>query len=172
MSGRGWVSVRDGADRWALLTVYDDGWCTAPVDVPTGADTRRRLRAFLAWTAAVVGLFAAAVGSGFLLPGVTWLPWVLLAASLGALAVTALRAARRRAERRPPVFGSAAEHAAGVPGTTRVALDAVRAVAVQRDGAEEVVTVALRRGKPVVYRSPDRTLGRLFTAWSPAPPSR
>ena len=102
----------------------------------------------------------------------TWLPWVLLAASLGALAVAALRAARRRAERRPPVFGSSAEHATGVPGATRVALDAVRAVAVQRDGAEEVVTVALRRGKPVVHRSPDRTLGRLFTPCPPVPPTR
>jgi len=165
------VSVRDGADRWWLLTAYDDGWCTAPVAVPTAADTRRRLRAFLAWTVAVGGLFAAAVGVGFLLPGATWLPWVLLAACLGAVAAAALGAARRRAARRPPVFGSSAQHAADVPGATRVALDQVRAVAVQRDGHEDVVTVALRRGKPVVYRSPDRTLGRLFAPWSPAPPT-
>ncbi len=163
--------MRDGADRWWLLTAYDDGWCTAPVDVPTAADTRRRLRVFLAWTAAVVVLFAAAVGIGFLLPELTWLPWVLLAASLGTLAVAGLGAARRRAAARPPVFGSSAEHAA-VAGATRIALDQVRAVAVQRGGHEEVVTVALRRGKPVVYRSPDRSLGRLFADWVPAPPSR
>jgi hypothetical protein len=163
--------VRDGADRWWLLSVYDDGWCTAPVAVPTAADTRRRLRAFLASTCAVVGLFAAAVGVGFLLPGVTWLPWVLLAASLAALTAAGLGAARRRARRRP-VFGSSAEHAGADAGATRVALGSVRAVAVQREGHEEVVTVALRRGKPIVYRSPDRTLGRLFAPWSPVPPTR
>jgi hypothetical protein len=172
VSSQGRVSVQDAAGRWLLVSAYADGWCTAPVAVPTAADTRRRVRALLGWTALVVGLFAAAVGVGFLLPSVTWLPWVLLAASLGALGVAGGRAARRRARSRPPVFSSAAEHAAAVPEATRVALDAVRSVTVQRQGHEDVVTVAVRRGRPVVYRSPDRTLGRLFSPWSPAPPSR
>jgi hypothetical protein len=33
-----------------------------------------------------------------------------------------------------------------------------------------VVTLTLRRGAPVEYRSPDRTLGRLFQSWPSAPP--
>jgi len=163
--------VRDAADQWWLVSVYDDGWCTAPVAVPTPADTRRRLRGLLGWLAAVAGLFAAAVAVGFVLPSATWLSWLLLAASLATLAAAGGRAARRRARRRPPAFGSSAEHAAAVPGSARVARESVRGVSVRREGHEDVVTIAVRRGKPVVYRSPDRTLGRLFTAWSPAPPT-
>ena len=164
--------MRDDADRWSLVTVYDDGWCSTPVAVPTAADTRARVRALVGGMALVVGLFAAAVGVGFLLPDVRWLPWVLLAGSLAALTVVGGRAARRRARSRPPVFDSAAEHAAAVPGATRVELGSVRSVAVQRHGHEDVVTVVLRKGEPLVHRSPDRTLGRLFAPWSPAPPGR
>ena len=172
MSRRGWVSARDAADQWWLLSVYDDGWCAAPVAVPTAADTRRRVRELLGWMAAVVGLFAAAVAVGFVLPSVTWLPWVLLAASVGALAAVLVRAARRRARQQPPVHDSAAAHQAAEPAVTRVALGSVRTVTVQREQHEDVVTVAVRKGRPLVYRSPDRTLGRLFTDWSPAPPGR
>jgi len=172
VSRRGWASVREDDERWSLVTVYDDGWCSAPVAVPTAADTRARMRALVGGTALVVGLFTAAVGVGFLLPDVPWLPWVLLAGSLVALVVVGARAARRRARSRPPVFGSAAEHAAAEPGATRVELGSVRSLAVQRHGHEDVVTIVLRKGKPLVYRSPDRTLGRLFAPWSPAPPGR
>ena len=171
MSSRGRVSARDAAGRWWLLSVYDDGWCATPVDVPTAAGTRRRVRALLGWLVAVVGLFAAAVVVGFVLPSVGWLPWVLLAASLGTVVVGVVRSARRHAAARPPVFGSSAEHAAAVPDAERVALSSVRAVTVHRDGHEDVVTIALRKGRPVGYRSPDRTLGRLFAPWSPAPPT-
>jgi hypothetical protein len=167
VSIRGRVSARDADDRWWLLSVYDDGWCATPVAVPTPEDTRRRLRELLGWLAAVVGPFAAAVAVGFVLPAASWLPWVLLAVSVAALVVAGVRAARRRAARRPPVFGSSAEHAATVTEATRVPLDAVRTVTVGRDGHEDVVTVVLRKGKPVVHRSPDRTLGRLFAPWTP-----
>jgi len=172
VSRRGWVSVRDAAGQWSLLSVYDDGWCSAPVDVPTAADTRRRVRELIGWMLAVVGLFAAAVAVGFVLPSATWLPWVLLAGSIGTLAAAVVRAARRRARERPPEFGSAAEQQAAAAGVTRVALGSVRTVTLQRQGHEDVVTVALRTGRPLVYRSPDRTLGRLFDPWSPAPPGR
>jgi hypothetical protein len=96
---------------------------------------------------------------------------VLLAASVGTLAGAAVRAARRRSSQRAPVFGSAAEHLAAADGVTRFPLEAVRTVTLQRQGHEDVVTVARRTGRPLVYRSPDRTLGRLFSPWSPAPPS-
>jgi hypothetical protein len=171
VSSRGWVSARDAEDQWWLLSLYDDGWCVAPVDVPTAADTRRRVRSLMSWLAVVIGLFAAAVGAGFAFPDAGWLPWVLLAGSGAALAGAAVRGLRRRAAQRPPAFGSSAEHASAVPGADRVALGSVRGVTVQRQGHEDVVTVALRKGRPVVYRSPDRTLGRLFTPWSPAPPT-
>ena len=170
MSRRGWVSARDAADQWSLLSVYDDGWCVAPVPVPSEAETRRRVRELIGWLVTVVGLFAAAVAVGFVLPAATWLPWVLLAGSIGALAVALVRAARRRARARPPVFDSAAAHQAASPDVTRVALGSVRTVTLHRQGHEDVVTVALRTGRPLVYRSPDRTLARLFTPWSPAPP--
>jgi anti-sigma factor RsiW len=171
VSRRGWVSVRDPANQWWLLSVYDDGWCVAPVDVPTTAGSRRQVRALLAWMVAVVGLFTAAVAVGFVLPSVGWLPWVLLAASLVTLAVAGVQAARRRAASRPPTFGSAAEHASSVAGAQQVGLGSVRSVTVHREGHEDVVTVALRKGRPLGYRSPDRTLGRLFAPWVPAPPS-
>ena len=164
------MSARDAAGQWVLLSVYDDGWCSAPVAVPTPADTRRRVRRLLGWLALVVGLFAAAVGVGFLLPGAIWLPWVLLAASLAALVVVGVQGARARARRRPPEFGTSLEHAAAVAEARRVPLDSVRGVSVGRHGHEDLVTVALRKGRPLVYRSPDRTLGRLFAPWSPAPP--
>ena len=171
MSSRGRVSARDAADRWWLLSVYDDGWCVTPVDVPTAAGTRRRVRALLGWLVAVAGLFAAAVVVGFVLPAVGWLPWVLLAASLGTLAVAVVLAIRRSAAARPPTFGSSAEQAAAVPDARRVDLGSVRAVTVHREGHEDVVTIAVRKGRPLGYRSPDRTLGRLFAPWSPAPPT-
>jgi hypothetical protein len=167
VSRRGEVSARDAAGRWWLLSVYDDGWCATPVAVPTPAETRRRVRSLMGWLAAVVGLFAAAVAAGFVAPSVDWLPWVLLAASLGTLLVGVGRAVRRRARERTPDFPSSAGHAAAVPDADQVALGSVRAVTVHREGQEDVVTVAVRRGKPVVYRSPDRTLGRLFAELSP-----
>jgi hypothetical protein len=52
-----------------------------------------------------------------------------------------------------------------------VAVADVRTVQLQRAGHEDVVTVTVRRGPAVVYRSPDRTLGRLFQPWSPRPPT-
>ena len=164
------VSVRDGADGWQELAVYDDGWCVTPIAAPTEAETRRRLRTLVGWMVVVVGLFAGAAAAVVLTA--EWLSWVLLAASVGAVAVAVGQAVRRRAQGRPPVFGSSAEHAAAVDGAVRVALDAVRVVAVQREGHEDVVTVGVRRGRDLVYRSPDRTLGRLFAAWSPSPPGR
>ena len=170
MSRRGWVSARDAAGQWWLLSVYDDGWCGAPVAVPSEAETRRRVQELIGWLVTVVGLFAAAVAVGFVLPAATWLPWVLLAGSLGALAVALVRAARRRTRGRPPAFDSAAAHHAASPDVVRVALGSVRTVTLQRQGHEDVVTVALRKGRPLVYRSPDRTLARLFDPWSPAPP--
>jgi hypothetical protein len=170
VSRSGRVTARDVADRWWLLSVYDDGWCAEPVVVPTPEETRRRVRALLGWLLAVLALFAASAAAAVLVPGAPWLTWLLLAASLGTLGGAGLQAARRRARRRPPVFGSSAEHLAAVDGVTRVARGSVRAVSVGRQGHEDVVTIAVRRGKPVVYRSPDRTLGRLFTAWSPPPP--
>jgi hypothetical protein len=171
VSLRGRVSARDADDRWWQLSVYDDGWCATPVDVPTAEGTRRRVRALLGWVAAVVGLFAAAVAVGFVLPAVGWLPWVLLAASLGTLVLAVVRATRRGAATRPPAFGTSAAHAAAVADADRVAVSSVRAVTAHREGHEDVVTVALRKGRPVRYRSPDRTLGRLFAPWSPSPPS-
>ena len=169
MSRRGEVSARDAAGRWWLLSVYDDGWCATPVAVPTPAETRRRVRSLISWLALVIGLFAAAVAAGFVLPGADWLPCVLLAASLGTLVAGVGRAVRRRARERTPDFPSSAGHAAAVPDADRVARDAVRSVSVTRDGHEDVVMVVLqRKGRSVGYRSPDRTLGRLFAAWPPA----
>ncbi|MCU1605032.1 MAG: hypothetical protein JWP46_1497 [Modestobacter sp.] len=172
MSRRGWVSARDAAGEWTVLSVYDDGWCAVPVAAPTAADTRRRLRGFIGWLVTVVGLFAAAAAAAVLAASLPWLSWLLLAASAGALVAAVLRAGRRRARDRPPVFASSAEQAAASAGAHRTALDQVRGVALHREGSEDVVTVAVRRGGPVVYRSPDRTLGRLFAPWSPAPPAR
>ncbi|WP_146251641.1 hypothetical protein, partial [Modestobacter versicolor] len=84
MSRRGWVSARDAAEQWRLLSVYDDGWCVAPVAVPTAEDTRRRVRALIGWMVVVVGLFAASAAAAVWATGLPWLTWVLLAASLGA----------------------------------------------------------------------------------------
>jgi len=165
---RGWVSVRDESDGWRMVTVYEDGWCEAPIAVPTAADTRRRLRVLIGWMVVVVGLFAGAAIAVVLAPA--WLSWVLLAASVGAVAVAVGQGVRRRAQQQPPVFASAAEHAAAVEDAARVPLASVRTVAVQRHGHEDVVTVGVRKGRDLVYRSPDRTLGRLFETWSPAPP--
>ncbi|WP_369136910.1 hypothetical protein [Modestobacter versicolor] len=171
MPRRGWATARDAADTWQLVSVYDDGWIVAPVAVPTAEDTRRRVRALIGWMVLVVGLFVASAAAAVWAGSLPWLTWVLLAASLGALTVAAARAARRRSRQRPPVYGSAAEHRAAADDVTRVALDAVRTVTLQRQGHEDVVTVTLRKGRPLVYRSPDRTLGRLFDRWSPAPPA-
>lgn len=164
------VSVRDGADGWQALTVYDDGWCAEPIAVPTAAETRRRLRTLVGWMVVVVGLFAGATVAVVL--AAPWLSWALLAATLGAVAVAVGQGLRRRSRNRPPVFGTSAEHAAAVDGAVRVPLGSVRVVAVQREGHEDIVTVRVRRGRDLVYRSPDRTLGRLFSAWSPSPPGR
>ncbi|PZA20582.1 hypothetical protein DMO24_14760, partial [Modestobacter versicolor] len=66
------------------MSVYDDGWCVAPVAVPTAEDTRRRVRALIGWMVVVVGLFAASAAAAVWATGLPWLTWVLLAASLGA----------------------------------------------------------------------------------------
>lgn len=166
---RGWVSVRDGDGSWRLLSLYDDGWCAAPVAVPTAEQTRARLRRLIAGMVAVVVLFGGSAAAAVWATSVPWLTWLLLGATGVLLATVAVRAARRRGAARPPVFGSAAEHAAAVDGAVLVARQSVRSVAVQREGHEDVVTVAVRRGRELVYRSPDRTLGRLFSAWSPTP---
>ncbi|MCW2537552.1 MAG: hypothetical protein JWQ26_3251 [Modestobacter sp.] len=172
MSRRGWVSARDAAGNWWLLSVYDDGWCAVPAPVRTAEDTRRRIRELIGALVAVVGLFAAAAAAAALVPSAPWLSFVLLAASLGVLVVIGVRAARRRADARPPVFATSAEQAAAVDGARRTARDQVRGVVVRREGHEDVVTVTLGRGRPVVYRSPDRTLGRLLASWAPEPPGR
>jgi hypothetical protein len=169
VSRRGTVSVRDATGAWSLLSVYDDGWCTVPAAVPTAEDTRRRLREVLGWMGTIAGLLAAAVVAEVVV-GVPWLAWLLFTGWVGALVLLGVLVARRRARNRPPVFGSSAEQAAAVDGARRTPLDLVRGVAVQRVGHEDVVTVTLRRGAPLVYRSPDRTLRRLFQPWSPAPP--
>jgi hypothetical protein len=165
------VSARDAAGAWWVLSVYDDGWCAVPAAPRSAADTSRRLREFAGWTVAVVGLFVAAAGAAVLVSSLPWLSWALLAASLGALLAVGVLAARRGARARPPVFASSAEQAAAVDGARRTALDQVRGVVLHRAGHEDVVTVTVRRGAPLVYRSPDRTLGRLFGLWSPVPPS-
>jgi hypothetical protein len=105
-----------------------------------------------------------------LLPSTVWVSYLLLAGSLAVVVAAAVRAAAVRAQGRAPDFATSAEQAADSDGVRRVAVEAVRSVSVQRAGHEDVVTVTVRRGRPVVYRSPDRTLGRLFAAWSPAPP--
>jgi hypothetical protein len=169
VSRRGWVSACDGTGAWWVLSVYDDGWCVVPAPVRTTEETRRRLRQLIAVMVAVVGLFAAAAAAAALVPTAPWLSYGLLAASLGVLAGLGVGAARRRAAGRPPAVATSTEHAAAVPGARRTARDQVRRVAVRREGHEDVVTLTLRRGAPVVYRSPDRTLGRLFQLWSPPP---
>jgi hypothetical protein len=175
VSRRGWVSARDAAGDWWLLSVYDDGWCAVPAPVRTAEDTRRRVRKLIGALVAVAGLFSAAAAAAALLPSsALWLSYVLLAASLGVLVALGVRAARRRADARPPVFATSAEQAAAVEGARRTAQNQVRGVAVRREGHEDVVTVTLGRGRgrPVVYRSPDRTLGRLLGSWAPEPPGR
>jgi membrane protein implicated in regulation of membrane protease activity len=167
---RGRVSVRGDAGDWRLLDVYDDGWCEAPAPVRTAEETRRRLRELLAWMGALVLLFGAAAVSAVLLSDALWISFVLLAASGAVLVAAALRAAVARSRSRAPDFDTAAAQAAAVDGTRRVAVADVRSVQLQRAGHEDVVTVTVRRGAPLVYRSPDRTLGRLFQRWSPAPP--
>ena len=169
MSRRGWVSARDAADQWWLLSVYDDGWCQLPAPARSPSDTRRQLRELLGWMALVVVLFGAAAATARFAPDAVWLSSVLGLASIGALVAAVVRMARRGA-RAPQVFGSSAEQAAALDGVRRVALDAVRSVTVTREAHEQVVTIALRKGRPLVYRSPDRTLARLFAPWSPAPP--
>jgi hypothetical protein len=172
VSRRGWVSARDAAGDWWLLSVYDDGWCAVPAPVRTAEDTRRRVRELIGALVAVAGLFAAAAAAAALVTSAPWLSYVLLAASLGVLVAMGVRAARRRADARPPVFATSADHAAAVDGARRTARDRVRGVAVHREAHEDVVTVTLGRGRPVVYRSPDRTLGRLLTSWAPGQPDR
>ncbi|SDX78425.1 Putative Holin-X, holin superfamily III [Modestobacter sp. DSM 44400] len=167
MSRRGWVSARDAAGDWWVLSVYDDGWCAVPAPVRTAEDTRRRVRQLIATLVTVVGLFAAAAATAALVPSAPWLSYLLLAASLGVLVLLGVRAARRRVRDRPPVFATSGEQAAAVDGARRTARDQVRRVALHREGHEDVVTVTVRRGAPLVYRSPDRTLGRLLSAWAP-----
>ena len=169
MSRRGRVSVRDAVEGWRLLDVYDDGWCEAPAPVRSAAETRRRLRELLAWMGGLVALFGSAAVAAVLLPDAPWVSSTLLAASIGVAVAAGLRAARAR-DRGPGFDSSAAQAAAG--GVRRVAVTDVRTVQLQRAGHEDVVTVTVRRGPPVVYRSPDRTLGRLFQPWSPRPPGR
>jgi hypothetical protein len=170
VSRRGRVSVRDDADSWRLLDVYDDGWCEAPAPTRTPEDTRRRLRELLAWMGALVVLFGGAAVAAVLLPGAIWVSWVLLGASVAVVLTAGLRAAAGRD--RAPDFASSAAQAAAFDGVRRVAVSDVRTVEVQRAGHEDVVTVSVRRGPAVVYRSPDRTLGRLFQPWSPRPSAR
>lgn len=169
MSRRGTVSARDGAGDWWLLTVYDDGWCAVGAAVTTAEETRRRLRGLVAAMVVAVGLFAAAVVAE-VVASAPWLAWSLFAVWLAALVVIGVGVARRRARSRPPVFSSSAEQASATEGARRTPLGQVRGVAVRREGHEVVVTVTPRRGAPVLYRSPDRTLGRLFQPWSPVPP--
>jgi hypothetical protein len=164
------VSARDAAGAWWVLSVYDDGWCAVPAPVRTAEATRRRLRRLIGAMVAVVGLFAAAAAGALLVPAAPWLSYGLLAASVSVLAGFGVGAARRRAAHRPPPAVTSVEHAAAAPGARRTARDQVRRVAVRRAGHEDVVTLTLRRGAPVEYRSPDRTLGRLFQSWPSAPP--
>jgi hypothetical protein len=151
------------------LSVYDDGWCAVPAPSRSAEETSRRLTELVAAMVAAGGLFAAAAAVGALASSLAWLSYVLVGASALVLVGTAVRSARRRARERPAVFGSAAEQAAAERAATRVPLAAVRSVALHRDGYEDVVTVTLRRGRPLVYRSPDRGLSRLFGYWSPTP---
>jgi hypothetical protein len=163
------VSARDDAGDWRILTVYDDGWCETPAPTRTPAETRRRLRELLGWMAALVGLFAAAAAAAVLLPSAIWVSYVLLAGSAAVVVAAAVRAVAVRARGRAPDFASSAEQAAASDDVRRVALPDVRSVTVERAGHEDVVTVTVRRGRPMAYRSPDRTLGRLFQPWSPMP---
>ena len=169
MTRRGRVAARDDAGDWRLITVYDDGWCEAPAPSRTPEETRRRLRELLGWMGALVGLFAAAAAAAVLLPSTVWVSYLLLAGSLAVLVAAGVRVAAVRARGRAPDFATSAEQAAASDGVRRVAVPDVRSVGLQRAGHEDVVTVAVRRGRPVVYRSPDRTLGRLFEPWSPTP---
>jgi hypothetical protein len=172
VSRRGRVAVRNDAGDWRLLDVYDDGWCEAAAPVRTVEETRRRLRELLAWMGALVALFGAAAVAAVLLPSALWVSFGLLAASVAVGIAAGLRVAAARARGRAPDFDSSAAHAAAVDGVHRVAVADVRAVGLQRAGHEDVVTVTVRRGPALVYRSPDRTLGRLFEPWSPRPPAR
>jgi hypothetical protein len=168
VSRRGRVSVRDATDGWRLLDVYDDGWFETSAPVRTAEETRRRLRELLAWMGALVVLFSGAAAAAVLLPDALWVSFVLLAASAGVAIAAGLRVARTR--HRGPGFETSAAHAAAGDEGRRVAVTDVRTVQLQRAGHEDVVTVTVRRGPAVVYRSPDRTLGRLFEPWSPRPP--
>ena len=170
MSRRGRVSARGDAGDWRLLDVYDDGWCEAPAPVRTPEETRRRVRGVMAWLGTLVVLFGGAAAAAVLLPDAPWVSFALLAAS-GVVAVAAAVRAVRGRDRAPDFATSAAQAAAG-GGVRRVAVSDVRAVDLQRAGHEDVVTVSVRRGPAVVYRSPDRTLGRLFQPWSPRPTGR
>ena len=170
MSSRGRVTARDDAGEWRLLDVYDDGWCEVPAPVRTAEETRRRLRELLGWMAAVVGSFGAAAAAVVLLPAALWVSYLLLGVSGAVVVAAAVRAAAVRAQGHRPAFDTSAAQAAAEAGTRRVAVSDVRAVELLRAGHEDVVTVTARRGRPLVYRSPDRTLGRLFAAWAPAPP--
>ena len=168
MTRRGRVSARDDAGDWRLLTVYEDGWCEAPAPTRTPEETRRRLREVLGWLGALAGMFAAAAAAAVLLPSAIWMSYLLLAGSLAVVVAAGLQAAAVRARGRTPDFATAAEQAAASDGVRRVAVPDVRSVRLERAGHEDVVTVTVRRGRPVVYRSPDRTLGRLFEPWSTA----
>ncbi|GAB3350051.1 hypothetical protein [Modestobacter lapidis] len=172
MSRQGRVAVRDDAGEWRLLDVYDDGWCDAPAPVRTVEETRRRLRELLAWMGALVVLFGGAAVAAVLLPDSLWVSFLLLGASVAVVAAAGLRVAVTRVGNRTPEFATSAAQAAAVDGSRRVAVSDVRAVELQRAGHEDAVTVTVRRGPTVVYRSPDRTLGRLFQPWSPRPPGR
>jgi hypothetical protein len=168
VSRRGRVSVHDDAGGWQLLDVYDDGWCEVPAPVRTAEQTRRRLRELLAWMGSLVLLFGGAAVAAVLLPDALWISSALLAGSVAVAIGAGLRVARARD--RGPGFDTSAAQAAAGGGARRVPVGDVRAVQLQRAGHEDVVTVSVRRGPAVVYRSPDRTLGRLFSPWSPRPP--
>ena len=121
--------------------------------------------------AALVGSFGAAAGAVVLFPSALWVSYVLLGLSGAVVVAAGVRAAAVRARGRRVAFDTSAAQAAAEAGVRRVAVSEVRAVQLQRAGHEDVVTVTARRGRPLVYRSPDRTLGRLFAPWSPAPPT-
>ena len=86
------------------------------------------------------------------------------------------RGTRPPVRRRPgaPLFRrarSSAEFAGWLDGVRRVALSEVAAVRVSGSGSRAdpvVVTVALTGGQTLAYRSPDRTLARLFAPWAGA----
>ncbi len=198
MSKRGWVSVEDPAGDWWVLQVYEDGWVEVPGRARDLADNRAQLRVLLPGLAGVLVLFGASVVLGrFDVPVAPSLLALAGFGVLVVTGVRArrfriadhhqaraddeqtrrLREQGRRLRVREGQSAwqrsrTSAHHAQVMAGVRRVGAEHLSRVDVRvPPSAQEpvVVDVWFHDGSWLGYRTPDRTVVRLFSPWTRGP---